>query len=235
MPAPKKSLAKKLAEASLAVGELVKEGDNGEYTFLRAYDVMKAIRGELFKRGVVIIPAEIVSVDRIQPYYHMTQNMVDEVRVRVRYEITDGHETIKGEGTGIGQDFAGKALYMALTGSLKFFLQGLGLIAGIPDDPEESMPDDMAIKIDEAEKKYGPDLREHPISRRDILVFGRLCDMRGIDQKRRKEYLTDNFAVPVISKIKRKDAVQALNWARSGSEPLAEYISENGGMDESTD
>ncbi len=224
------TLAEKIAEACRAIPDLEKLGDNGEYTYLRAHDVFKAIRGELFKRGIVVIPEEILSVDRSQPYLAVNDNIIDEVRVRVKYKISDGVEVIYGEGVGVGQDYMGKALYMALTGSLKFFIQAIGLIAGIPDDPETvneaRVPDGLAEKLDEAEKKFGTDLREHPISRRDTSAFNSAVKQSGWGAKAVKATLAE-FGVEKISDLKRKDFSRALAWAMKKDD-------ESSGMDSRT-
>lgn len=227
----KLTLAEKLAEAGAAISDLVKEGDNGEYTYLRAYDVLKEVRRELFKRGVVIIPAEVLGVEHARPYESVSGDIVDEVRIRMRYHITDGEETISGQGAGVGQDYKGKALYMALTGSLKFFCQAIGLIAGIPDDPETvnegRIPDDLAAKLDEAEAKFGPDMREHPISQRDVRAFGAACIKAGLRNKAREDFLEKTFGTKNITELRRMDAALAIAWAVSQSkekapEPLTE-------------
>lgn len=209
-------LAEKIAQACRAIPDLEKLGDNGEYTYLRAHDVFKAIRGELFKRGIFIMPSEILSLDRSQPYLNVNDNIIDEVRVKVRYRISDGTEILFGEGVGVGQDYMGKALYMALTGSLKFFIQAIGLVAGIPDDPETvneaRVPDGLAEKLDEAEKKFGPDLREHPISRRDTSAFNSAVKQSGWGVKAVRATLAE-FGVEKISDLKRKDFPRALAWA----------------------
>jgi hypothetical protein len=213
------TLAEKLAEAGAAIGDLEKIGDNGEYHWLRAYDVLKEVRRELFKRGIVIIPNQILNVQRSQPYLAVSDNIIDEVAVTVRYHVTDGTETIVGEGVGVGQDYTGKALYMALTGSLKFFCQTLGLIAGIPEDPnnvnEGKIPEGLAEHLDNAEKKFGPDLREHPISQRDVRAWGSACKTSGFSETAKKNYLK-SAGVDKITDLKRKDFPAAIKWAVEG-------------------
>lgn len=155
-----KSLVQKLAEVARGIGELEKKGDNGAYPYLRAYDVIKAVRGALLKRGVVIVPIK-ATADSRTPYRGLTGDIVQEVFVTVRYKITDGVESIEGEGIGVGQDYRGKALYKALTGSLKYFLQTLGLIVAVGEDPETTdegpMKDSLTKKVADVEEKLGPD------------------------------------------------------------------------------
>lgn len=211
-----KTLAEKLAEAGAAIGDLEKIGDNGEYHYLRAYDVLREVRRELFKRSIVIIPIDLISLEREQPYRSVSDNIIDEVRVAIRYEITDGVESKHGIGVGVGQDYTGKALYMALTGSLKFFCQALGLIAGIPEDPETvnegRVPEGLAERLDEAEKKFGPDLREHPISQRDVRAWGSACKTTGYSETAKKNFLK-SAGVEKITDLRRKDFAVAMKWA----------------------
>lgn len=217
-------LCQKLAAVCKALPELEKQGDNGEYTFLRAFDVFKAFRRQLFQRGISIVPVKIVEVVRFQPYLTVNDNMIDEYRVTVQYSISDGEQEILGEGIGVGQDYQGKALYMALTGSLKFFVQAIGLIAGIPDDPENvnegPIPPGLAEKLDEMEKKFGPDMREHPISQRDVRAFTSACHKSGIRVPAQKHFLKQ-FNVDKISDLKRKDFPAALKWALEDLPPEA--------------
>ena len=222
-----KTLAEKLAEAGAAIGDLEKRGEAPDYHYLRAYDVLKEVRRELFKRGVVIIPNQILNMQRSQPYLSINDNIIDEVAVTVRYHVTDGEETIVGEGIGVGQDYQGKALYMALTGSLKFFCQGLSLIAGIPDDPETvneaKIPEGLAEKLDAAEKEFGPDLREHPISQRDVRAWGSACKASGFSETAKKNYLK-SAGVDKITDLRRKDFAEAIKWAVGADDAKAPRV-----------
>jgi hypothetical protein len=211
-----KSLVEKLAEVGLAVGELKKLGDNGDYTYLRASDILKAVREKLFNLGVVIIP-EDVQVERYQPYKTITDDITDEVRVSVRYRVTDGSESIVGAGCGIGQDYHGKSVYKAQTGALKYFIKTLGLIAGVEDDPETTnaaqVPEALAEKLRDLEVKFGSDVREYPIDQRDVRAFNAACKNRGASPKEIKKFLSDIFQVSNPSALKRKDSTRAIVWA----------------------
>lgn len=210
------SLVEKLAAAALAIPELSKLGQNDDYSYLRAYDVTRAVRGELFKRGIVILP-ESLTVEYVNPYMTATGDMMEEARVSVVYKLTDGEEHLHIEGLGVGQDYKGKALYKAMTGSLKYALMCVGLIAGVEDDPETTsdgpVSESLAEKLDEAEKKFGPDLREHPISQRDVRAFTSACKAANITPHFQKKYLRDFYGVEKISDVKRKDAAKVIQWA----------------------
>lgn len=138
------SLAAKLAEACEAVGGVEKKGRNEtqKYNYIKAADIAKAIRHELFQRGIVIIGSES---DLIQE--RITTNnggTMTEVRLKVTYTVTDGTETLTFDAWGVARDSGDKAIYKAKTGALKYFLRGLGLIPDEKDDPEADESVDKA-------------------------------------------------------------------------------------------
>lgn len=211
-----KTLVKKLAEVGAEIGEIVKQGEGDNFSYLRALDVFNALRLKVFSRGIVIIP-ETMQAEYAMPFETVSGDVMEEVRVKATYRITDGTETLIGAGLGVGRDYRGKALYAAQTGALKYFLQAIGLIAGVEDDAETTndgpIPEGLAEKLDEAEKRFGPDLREHPISQRDVRAFGSACKASGFRDKHRTAYLKSTFGIEHISDLKRKDFEQALAWA----------------------
>jgi hypothetical protein len=210
------TLAEKIAEAASEVGDISKEGNNGEYTYIRASDLFRELRLKLFKRGIVIATHKIIEVRRSQPYLTVNDNIIDEVTVIVEYHISDGVETWHEQSAGCGQDYKGKALPIALTGALKSLLKVLGLIAATEDDPEAvnegHVPEGLAEKIDEMSAKCGDDVREWPISRRDVLAWGAACVKSKKRNAAREEYLK-GVGVDKISDLKRKDFVDAMLWA----------------------
>ncbi len=211
------TLAEKIAEVGRSIPNLLKQGDNGEYSFLRAVDVFDAIRGKLFEKGIMIYPAGVVEVTRSNPYLAISDDITDEVILKMRYHITDGSETLVCETAGIGQDHQGKALYMASTGAKKDLLKSLFLIAGFEDDVErekniERIPDGLAVTLDEAEKRFCSDLREHPISRCDVIAWGQACVQSKKRNAAREQYL-ETAGVKTISELKRKDFAAAMAWA----------------------
>jgi len=212
------TLAEKIAEAAAEIGDVAKEGNNGEYTYIRASDLFREVRNRLFKRGVVIIPQRILEIRRSQPYLTVNDNMIDEVAVTVEYEITDGVTSKIMQSAGCGQDYKGKALPIALTGALKSLLKVLGLIAATEDDPElvNEAPVEygLAEKIDEMVKKCGDDSGEWPISRRDVIAWGQACQQSKKRNAEREKYL-ESVGIEKISDLKRKDFAAAMAWATS--------------------
>jgi hypothetical protein len=213
------TLAEKIAEAVAEIGDVAKEGDNGEYTYIRSSDLFREVRHRLFKRGIVIVPKQILKIERSQPYLNVTENIIDEVAVTVEYTITDGTETWDIQSAGCGQDYKGKALPIALTGALKSLLKVLGLIAATEDDPEtvneSHIAPGLAEKIDEMVEKCGDSTGEWPISRRDVIAWGQACVQSKIRASAREAYLA-RFGIDKISDLKRKDFKQAMTWATYG-------------------
>lgn len=217
MPSKTKTLAQKIAAVGKSIPNLLKAGDNGVYKFLTAVDVFDAIRGKLFAAGVLIVPTEVREIRRSNPYLTISDDITDEVILGIQYRITDGVDSLFCEATGIGQDHEGKALYMASTGAKKDLLKSLFLIAGYEDDAEAQtdtarIPDGLAEKLDAAEKQFGSDLREHPISRRDVVAWGSACVLAKKRNAAREEYLA-SVGVTKITDLKRKDFVAAMAWA----------------------
>lgn len=135
----KKSLVAKLAEACDAVGGIEKKGTNQKqnYKYVRAADVAKAFRHELFERGIVLIGDEKELI-QLEPIPTQSGGKLNMIGVKIEYSLLDSEspDKITATGYGIGMDSGDKAIYKAKTGALKYFLRGLGLIPDEKDDPE---------------------------------------------------------------------------------------------------
>lgn len=129
------SLVAKLAEVMAAVSRVPKRGRNDfhKYDYATEADIAEAVRLELAKRGIMIIP----SCDGVERDGDLTVT-------RHTYRITDGDETLACSWAGFGQDKGDKGLYKAFTGAEKYFLLKLFLMP-TGDDPER---DDSAKSID---------------------------------------------------------------------------------------
>ena len=135
-----KSLVEKLSEACDAVGGVEKKGRNEtqNYAYVKAADVAKAIRHELFSRGVMILPHE--HKPEWREFQTMKGTTMRECILQVTYRITDGSSEMFMSAYGVSMDTGDKAIYKAKTGALKYFLRGLGLIPDEKDDPEMDEP-----------------------------------------------------------------------------------------------
>lgn len=135
----KTNLVKKLVAACEAVKGVEKRGHNlkQNYNYVKASDVAKAMRKELFKRGVLILS------DEKELYVSGTVKTnsggeMRELTLRVEYVILDSEssERLTVNAFGVAMDTGDKAVYKAKTGALKYFLRGLGLIPDEKSDPE---------------------------------------------------------------------------------------------------
>lgn len=217
------SLVEKLAAIVKTVPQLQKEGFNeqGQYPFIRALDMFEAVRVKLADNGIVVLPLACKS-ERSNPYLSVTGDITDEWKVEITYRVTDGAESLDCCAHGVGQDHAGKALYIASTGAKKDLLKSIFLIAGIEDDAEfqqdtERVPPTIAEKLDELERVFGPDMREHPIDRIKVNAFGAATRKTGYAPKAVKAFLK-SCGVDKITDLKRKDFDRAMKWALGESE-----------------
>jgi hypothetical protein len=206
-----KSLVSKLAEACDEVGGIEKKGRNmaQSYDYVKAADVAKAIRHELFKRGVVIIPDEVECLNRQMEFRNAKgeTRQVNEVQVKTAYVITDGAETLTMHGFGIAWDSGDKAIYKAKTGALKYFLRGLGLIPDEKDDPEA---DETIDKITRAEKRFS-DARISDVNKRE---FWKEARKTGKSNDQISAYLAD-LGYKQTEELKQSEYDAAISWARN--------------------
>ena len=150
-PSAPKSLVGKLAEAFDAVGGVEKKGHNSaqNYDHVRATDVTKAVRHELFKRGV-IMTADVEKTEWSDFQTNKGSRMTV-CRLTVLYTLhdSDSAEKITFHGLGEAFDTGDKAVYKAHTGALKYALRTLGLIPDEKDDPEadEKVDREMASGV----------------------------------------------------------------------------------------
>ena len=121
------NLANKLAAVAGAVKYLQKDGYNSHHRYMYVSEaaLAKAVSAELAKQGVAMIP------------------FCEEMRVEgslytvfMRYDFTDGENTLSVRTVGQGQDKQDKGAYKAMTGALKYALRQTFLIP-TGDDPEE--------------------------------------------------------------------------------------------------
>lgn len=217
------SLVKKIAAIAATVPQIAKQGHNeaGGYDFIRAVDLFDAVRIKLFEAGILIVPISERSA-RSNPYLSVTGDITDEWVTEINYRITDGRESLDCTAHGLGQDHGGKALYMASTGAKKDLLKSIFLMAGVEDDAEsaentERIPPTLAEKLDDLERQFGPDMREHPIDRIKVNAWMSACRKTGYSNKAQKAFLK-TCGVEKISDLKRKDFDRAIKWATGQEE-----------------
>jgi len=145
----KKSLIQKLADACDAVGGVEKKGKNEKqnYKYLKAADVAKAIRHELFSRGIVIMFDE-KEFTQLRSIKTNSGGEMGEFMLRSEVTFLDGESSEKlgpFGAYGVAMDTGDKAIWKAKTGALKYVLRGIGLIPDEKDDPEADKKVDEAL------------------------------------------------------------------------------------------
>ena len=229
------SLVEKLAAIIKTVPQPQKLGDNGQYRWITALDMFEAVRVKLAENSIAIFPIAQRS-ERSNPYLSVTGDITDEWKVEITYRVTDGADSLDCCAHGVGQDHAGKALYIASTGAKKDLLKTIFLIAGVEDDAEfqqdtERVPPNLAERLDDLEREFGPDMREHPIDRIKVNAFGAATRKTGYSNKAIKAFLK-SCNVEKITDLKRKDFERAMQWATGQSEETLGKDASSGESDE---
>lgn len=214
-----KSLVEKIAEACAGLETILKEGDNGEYAYLRILDLTRQIRAKFFAAGVVIIPGavdcSIESVPSSEPNRFYTS-----AKVTCNFKVTDGVSDFEGSAAGYARDLDAKCVAIAQTGAFKTFLKQLCMIFGEYDDPEQ-MPEEFqgyTVNVDEAERKWGSDVGQWPISRPDAISWKSAARKSGHSEKVQTVYLDAMHGVSKITDLKRCRFQVALAWALANCE-----------------
>ena len=212
---PKKSLIAKLADACDSVGGVDKKGTNDRqgYKYVRAADVAKAIRHELFTRGILLIADEKeIKQEEIQTN---AGGKMRHLTLTVQYTLYDGEsgESLTSTAFGIAMDSGDKAIYKAKTGALKYFLRGLGIIPDEKDDPEADekvdIENDARIEKQWNEKTEG----QRHVAEFQIRAFNEACSNTHKTAAQIADFLKIKFGAPCINDVMRKDFNEAIKWA----------------------
>ena len=131
----KRSLIRKLSEVMALVSHIPKTGHNNfhGYDYATEADITAAVRVEMAKRQLMLIPSVVDSKSEI---IGDKKNRL--VTIRVRYTLEDGEsgETRQFDMLGEGSDSLDKAFYKAMTGATKYAVLKAFLIP-TGDDPEK--------------------------------------------------------------------------------------------------
>jgi hypothetical protein len=135
-----KSLVCKLAAVMDAISSVPKRGHNKfhDYKYATEADIVEAIRGELSKRHIILVPG-ITGRSR--------ENVGDKGSVLTHLDMTftfmDGEtgEQLERPWLGAGTDKEDKGAYKAMTGGEKYFLLKTFLIPTGDDPEQEGKPD----------------------------------------------------------------------------------------------
>jgi hypothetical protein len=148
-----RSLVKKLAEVTAAIGRVPKSGFNKfhNYHYAMEADVVEAVRGEYAKRNLVMFPC--VLSERTEMRATKNGGQENLVTLLVGFTVIDGDsgEEQTFHVCGQGQDAGDKGTYKAMTGATKYALMKLHLLA-TGDDPEaEDAPHEQEVRATKPE------------------------------------------------------------------------------------
>ena len=138
---PARGLHAKLAEVMAEAGRIPKNGtapaQMGGYKFVQVGDAADAIRRELGKRNVSMLPTEVEVIGEAE---HETRSggTMTTLRIRTTWTLTDGDtaESIAIQSVGEGADSGDKAAPKAQTNAMKYALL-MGFLLSTGDDPEQ--------------------------------------------------------------------------------------------------
>jgi len=202
-----KSLVEKLSEVFAGMDKVLKEGDNGEYAYLRILDISTAVREKLFAAGVVIIPSDADL--ELQSWESETAGRRwTSAKVCTSFTITDGGDPLVYEAYGFARDMDGKCVAIAQTAALKSFLKRLALIFGDYDDPEQALDHitdlrpDLQRKIDE----------QTMITWRDVRGFYAAVTKSGFTLEEIQVYLRGH-SLKDPAQIQKQDFARHMAWA----------------------
>jgi len=219
---PAKTLIAKLAEACNAVGGVEKKGRNDfqRYDYVKAADVAKAIRHELFTRGIVVIIDEKEWTE-LRKIRTNSGGELAEMLLKSEVTFTDGAETLGPFlAMATAMDSGDKAIYKAKTGLLKYVLRGIGLIPDEKDDPEfdEAVDEETDPRVLEAGQSTGR--RRKKLAEYRVRAFDAACHKSGKTAEQIASYLRVRFSAASIAEINEEDFTDAIKWAM-GTEEIA--------------
>jgi hypothetical protein len=227
VPEPHQSLISKLAEACNAVGGVEKKGRNEfqRYNYVKAADVAKAIRHELFERGIIVVIDE-KEWKQLRIIRTNSGGEMPEMMLTCEVTFMDGRETL-GPYTAFStaMDSGDKAIYKAKTGLLKYVLRGIGLIPDEKDDPEfdEGVDEETDPRVSEMPADKKARAKRKGLAEYKIRAFDAATHKSGKTADQVAVYLRTKFSAASIHDISEEDFTSAIRWA-SGTEDLAETL-----------
>lgn len=217
------SLVDKVAEACNAVGGVEKRGHNQKqnYKYLKAADIAKAFRHELFKRGVILESNEKSLVEK--EVQTLSGGSMRYATLTVDYTLRDNSSSL-GPYTkhATAMDSGDKAVYKAKTGCQKFFLKDFGMIPDEKDDPEADEEVDKAagppqLRPDLAAKMEG----QQRIKQHQVKGIQEACKRTGKSLDQQTEYL-DSFHLVQWEELTKERFNDAIRWANVPSQVPAD-------------
>jgi hypothetical protein len=225
---PARSLVSKLTKACQAVGGIEKLGENeyAGYKWMRAADISKAFRHELFKRNILIVPDEKEVTEKEVPAA-VAGVVLRQVTLKVEFSVLDGDsdQKIVGVGYGVALGTDDKMLYKAKTGALKYFLRNLGLVPDERDDVEfdESVDETTDQRLAESPEGMSKRKKRTKVAGYQVRAFDSAAHRSGKTAAQVADYLREKFQVASPADLTKGDFNDAIKWA-CGSEALVETL-----------
>ncbi len=212
----RQSLVAKLAEACDAVGGVEKKGRNEfqRYNYVKAADVAKAIRHELFSRGILTLISE-KEWKKIADIPTNSGNVLALMQLSADVTFVDGMETVGPlQAFGTAMDSGDKAIYKAKTGILKYALRDLGLIPDEKDDPEfdEDIDEQTDPRVLQPGEKKGRGKRKK-IMEFQVRAWDAACHKSGKTAEQIASFLRVRFSAASVTEITVEDFTDAIKWA----------------------
>lgn len=241
------SLAQKIANLADAIGERDPEeetkGNGPRYKYHPAKAVYGWWRAPMQRMGIILIPkARSVRVDEVtvedsrgKPRHTwLTTIMCD-------FEITDGHETIRGSAVGQGDDPGDKGAGKAMTYAEKNFLLGLGMNGSEQDVEADERTNDRyygtgrfrgdryaddgygSTSDDDREERNKPPRESERVSQGDRSVVIGDSNIEGIQRGGRASHATD-AQIRRLRDLGRDLDMDARDHARAISKVLGDNL-----------
>jgi len=233
MTEPKgKNLITKLAEACNAVSGVEKRGRNAHqnYNYVKAADVAKAIRHELFSRGIVVVIDE-KDFSKFRSIPTNGGHLIDEFLLKCEVSFHDDQTKLGPFGAfATAMDSGDKAIYKAKTAALKYVLRGIGLIPDELDDPEADQSVDERTAQVTAPPPPSPSSRPHRRTARATRANYQLKSWEstlrqyGKTAEQSTAYLKTRWNAANVTELSRDEFREAIRWA-VGQEDLAQTLS----------
>lgn len=215
IPRTPKGLIAKLADACNAVGGVEKKGRNEfqKYTYVRAADISKVFRRELFNRNVLLTSNELEVTEKDVPTN--SGGTMHYLTLKVEYTLHDGdsRDELKSIAFGMGMDSGDKAIWKAKTGALKYFLRGLGIVPDERDDPEadesvDEQTDERVIEAHESKVKGQKKIAEY-----QVRAFDAACHQSGKTAEQVATFLKAKYKIASVADMQRVEFNEAIKWA----------------------
>jgi hypothetical protein len=212
-----KSLVKKLAEVMMAVKYIQKRGRNSHfgYNYATEADVSDAIREELAKRHVIMLPS--VKGHSVREHTTNKGNVEFITAMDIEFTFYDGDsgETLSFNMAGEGVDTADKGIYKGITGTQKYALMKSFMIP-TGDDPELDEDEDKPATTQAAPRQAPPQTQgnvERRPSEPQLKRLFAIARSHSIDDAMLKKAMLDMFNKASTKDLTLDEYNRLVAWA----------------------